>query len=186
MAVATIAAIVNRPQAEGDLASPGGETTKLASFARLTTAMLLLWLVLAGGDGIVFGLAAVAVVALLSQLAHPRPGPRLSVTGLLRFSGFFVVQSFAGGVDVAARALHPRMPLAIRRHRHRFAALPGPARTLFTGVISLLPGTLAVRPDGPHHLLIHSIAGDPHSQAAALERRAARVFAPSHRVEHDS
>lgn len=158
-------------------------TRTFARFVRLTATLVLLWLVLAGGDGIVFGLAASAATALLSQLAFPRAGRVPSVTGLVVFAGYFVAQSFVGGVDVAVRALHPRLPLRIRRYHHRFAVPPGPARTLFTGIISLLPGTLAVRPDGSDHLLIHSIAGSPRAQAEDLERRAAGLFVPADPVE---
>lgn len=155
------------------------------SFVRRTAALLLLWLVLTGGEGVVFGLAAAAVTALVSRLTFPQRGPGASPAGLLRFTGYFLVRSFLGGVDVAARAVHPRLPLRIQRHRHPFAVPPGPARTLFTGAISLLPGTLAVRPAGPHHLLIHSIAGDPRSQAGDLERRAAGVFPPADTRRHE-
>ncbi|MFW6057123.1 MAG: Na+/H+ antiporter subunit E, partial [Chloroflexota bacterium] len=122
-----------------------------------------------------FGFMAVAATLLISQRLAPIPRATLSVPGLARFVGFFLWGSLAGGVDVASRALLPRLPLDIHEHWHRFRLPPGPPRAVLVGSISLMPGTLSVRLIGDA-LLVHSIAGDPLNRLVQLEHRVADMF----------
>ena len=75
---------------------------------------------------------------------------------LLRFAGFFFRQSAIGGVDVAWRALHPRLPLQPGFVACAVRLPPGAARICLTNVISLMPGTLAVRCEGST-LIVHTV-----------------------------
>lgn len=142
----------------------------------LTVLLGLLWLALAGGRGLAFGLVAVLVTAALSRWLTPMQYTRFSLPGLMRFVPWFLMQSLVGGFDVARRALHPCLPLAIREVDHSLALPPGQARSVFIGVLSLLPGTLACDLNGDR-LRVHSLTGDPHAALAALERRIAALYA---------
>lgn len=140
--------------------------------------MIMLWLVLAGGELKTwwFGLPASALGAGISIRLLTERG-LWSVKGLVRFVPFFIYQSLEGGFDVARRALHPRMPLEPAIVRYSVRLPEGPASVFLAGVISLLPGTLTARLDAGH-LLVHVLdAGLPVVQKLrTLEERVGGLF----------
>lgn len=103
----------------------------------------LVWAVLSGGaaDSWLVGGPAVLMASWLS--CHMLPPLRWSARGVLRFWGFFLLESWRGGVDVARRTFHRDLPLdpGIVRHRHRVS--PPAARVSVANTVSLLPGTLS-------------------------------------------
>lgn len=117
--------------------------------------MMLLWLVLTGGElqKLWFGLPAAAISAGISTRLMKEWRLR-SLKGLVFFVPFFIRQSLEGGFDVAMRALHPRMPLEPALINYPVRLPEGAASVFLAGVISLLPGTLTTQlSDG--HLRIH-------------------------------
>src|SRR5690606_30734280 len=79
----------------------------------------------------------------------------------------FAWQSLIGGIDVARRAFHPRLP--IRPGRLRIAVeLPEGGRVALGGELSLMPGTLAAGCDGDH-LLVHVLDLDQDIESAVRE-----------------
>lgn len=141
------------------------------------TVLFLLWLVFDGFDGWPVGLfAALVGGAIAAGLAEGKPF-RWNPLRLAGFAGFFVVESFRGGIDVAWRSLHPRLPIAPRFFEHEIAVPRGQPSTLLISVISLLPGTLSaelVRDE--HVLVVHTLAGGGRDSVERLERRIARLF----------
>ncbi len=147
----------------------------------------LVWWMLAEGreDGWGVGLIfiALAVAASLRLTAPaPRAGARgiaagLSPAGLLAYAGFFLAQSVRGGFQVAAMALRPRLALAPALFEIPLRLPPGPALTLLTGTLSLLPGTLSVRLDGAT-LCLHALDGrlPIEHEVRAAEAHIARLF----------
>jgi len=126
--------------------------------AKLAMLSMLLWWLLSRGDiqSLFAGLFAVAAAVLVARrLGSGTPG-RLRFRAVPRFFLYFLLESLRGGFDVAARALRPRLDL-----QPGFIELPlgvrgdGP-RALAALVVSLLPGTLAVRL-GPRSLTLHVI-----------------------------
>jgi multicomponent Na+:H+ antiporter subunit E len=123
---------------------------KLLALAQRIAAYVALGWIVAEGDlsgwavllPILFAVATVDAVA-----SNWRPWSFRPVAAL-RFTLFFFVQSVRGGVDVALRAVHPRLPIApdIVQFSTRLSA--GPARVLLANTVSLLPGTLAVQLEG--------------------------------------
>jgi multicomponent Na+:H+ antiporter subunit E len=107
-------------------------------------AFLALWLVLAGADVADLPAAAVAVVAATwaSLRLLPPGSSRLSPSALAKLTLRFAYQSVAAGVDVAWRALDPRLPLRPGFVRYPVRFPPGAARNAFTTLTSLLPGTV--------------------------------------------
>lgn len=118
------------------------------------------WVVLTEAEPSGFGFgAAVVTLALLAGLLLPASrAPRWSVPGLVRFAAVFVIGSLEGGVDVARRALAPGLPLTPAVVRYPLRLPAGPARNLFMGTLSLMPGTLSVDLDGAD-LAVHVLVG---------------------------
>jgi multicomponent Na+:H+ antiporter subunit E len=88
----------------------------------------------------------------------PRPWP------LLRLGLRFLIQSLLAGLDVARRALDPRLPMSPSLLRQPTALTPGPRRALFGALTSQVPGTLAVGSGDRDALLYHCL---DHPQDAA-------------------
>jgi multicomponent Na+:H+ antiporter subunit E len=149
--------------------------------------MLMLWLILTGGELKTwwFGLPSAGIVAVISTRLQ-KTAHRWSVKGLLRFVPFFVLQSLEGGFDVARRALHPRMPLEPVMVSYSVRLPEGPASVFLGAVISLLPGTLtAEMKDG--FLFVHVLdAGLPAAQKLQiLEQRVGGLFGIEVRNEEE-
>ncbi|NKI35615.1 Na+/H+ antiporter subunit E [Wenzhouxiangella sp. XN79A] len=102
----------------------------------------LLWLVLAGPDpvGLAFGAVAVLGATALS-LRLLRPAPSRAPWRALGLLPGFVWRSLLGGIDVARRALDPRLPLAPAWNAVP-CRLPAGGRFIIGAEFSLMPGTL--------------------------------------------
>ena len=139
---------------------------------------LCLWLVLAGAALDDIPAAAIAVVAATWASLHLlEPGTsRRSYGAISRLALLFLYHSIVAGVDVARRALDPRLPL-----RPGFVAYPtrlprGQRRNVFATLTSLLPGTV---PAGEEHaqLLYHCLDVELPVVAELAEEEAALVRA---------
>lgn len=105
----------------------------------------LFWWVVTMGEprSWVVGLPAVVMATMLSVTLLPAHTWRWRILGAARLLGYFLWQSVIGGLDVAWRALHPRLPLSPGLYTYPLRLTPGPARTFFINIVSLLPGTLS-------------------------------------------
>jgi multicomponent Na+:H+ antiporter subunit E len=105
------------------------------------------------------------LVGVLAALMASAVSLRLLPTGQWTFrpivlAGFavrFLQQSIWAGIDVAWRALDPRLPLRPGFVRYQPQLPPGPARNVFLTITSLLPGTLPCGPDDESDLAIHCL-----------------------------
>ncbi len=97
------------------------------------------------------GAALLSLRLLPPSSRAPRPWP------LLRFALRFVTQSVVAGVDVARRALDPRLPLDPGLLVQPTTLPRGTARALFGAAASQVPGTLAVAADDDDDLLFHCL-----------------------------
>jgi multicomponent Na+:H+ antiporter subunit E len=74
----------------------------------------------------------------------------------------FAWQSVVAGIDVAWRALDPRLPLRPGFVVYPIRLQPSPARNAFLTLASLLPGTLPTGLDENGALLVHCLdVGQP-------------------------
>ncbi|HEY2257581.1 MAG TPA: Na+/H+ antiporter subunit E [Variovorax sp.] len=156
----------------------GRPAPALPSTARITLArallFALLWAVLmpsAKAADLAVGLIAVALATWTSlRLLPPRAG-HVRMAALLAFVPHFLWQSVLAGVDVARRALSPRMRLRPGFIDYRVGFPPGLARNEFASITSLMPGTVPVA-DEEGHIVIHCLdVGAPVAEQMAAEER---------------
>lgn len=147
--------------------TPSGDNVTRAAVLR-TAGFLALWAILTLGNpadlpaGIVTAFAATWVSLRLLQ---PRSS-RLSPVALVAFLARFFSQSAVAGLDVAWRALDPRMPLHTGFIVFRTRLREGRERSTFCALASLLPGTLPADAQPEGNLLVHCLDVE---QAVAVE-----------------
>jgi multicomponent Na+:H+ antiporter subunit E len=133
---------------------------------------LVFWLVLAGINPGDLPAAAVAVAAATFVSLHLLPPGRrhLSPLGVTRLALRFPFQAVIAGVDVARRALDPRLPLRPGFVTYSPRLPPGNARDAFCALASLMPGTLPADTDADGTLLVHCLdIGQPAAAQLAVE-----------------
>jgi len=95
---------------------------------------------------------------------HPRPA------ALARLALRFLRQSVIAGVDVAWRALDPRLPVRPGFVVYPVRLAPGPARNAFSALASLVPGTVPAGAAEGGALLVHGLdVGQPVAAQLATE-----------------
>ena len=138
-----------------------------------------LWWSLTGGAAAswLVGAPFVAAAAAASHRLWPAGTGWWSVAALVRFVGFFLRESARGGLDVARRALAPRMPLDPGTLELTCRLPRGPAEVFLVDVVSLLPGTLSVDLRG-RVLTLHVLdrAAPAEADLRALEELVAAIF----------
>jgi multicomponent Na+:H+ antiporter subunit E len=155
----------------------------LRSVSRLAVIAIALWLVMTEGaevgpEAIVLLAAAVAA----GMYYGPTHIYRWRPWQLVRFLLHFLHRSLLGGIDVALRAIRPRMPAQSILVRRPVRVPKGQPRTLLVSAISLMPGTLTADVEGDE-LVLHLLAPEMEREVDALEARVAALFAPGERVE---
>jgi multicomponent Na+:H+ antiporter subunit E len=145
-----------------------------------TTGFLGFWLILFGlGPADLVVAVFAALVATWVSLRLLPPGEfRFRPVALAEFVLRFLYKSIVAGIDVAWRALDPRLPLRpgfVVYHTH---LPPGMTRNAFCTETSLLPGTLPCGSDEKGGLVIHclDVTQPVVEQLAAEEALFTRAF----------
>jgi multicomponent Na+:H+ antiporter subunit E len=139
---------MNLPNRRQPFATPGrpnDRPARIASSAILRTVMLLgLWVILIGTDLIDLGAGFLAAIAATSASLRLMPPQRWNVRPLRATALVlrFLRQTTVAGLDVAWRALDPRLPLQPGIVTYRPHLPPGMKRDTFLSIMSLMPGTL--------------------------------------------
>jgi multicomponent Na+:H+ antiporter subunit E len=117
------------------------------------------WLVLTGADAgdLAAGLFAAVAATWASLRLMPAQQWSLRPIKLAEFVLHFLRQSIAAGIDVALRALDPRLPLRPDFVVYQTRLAPGTRRDTFCAIMSLLPGTLPCGPAEGNGLNIHCL-----------------------------
>jgi multicomponent Na+:H+ antiporter subunit E len=152
--------------------------TALARFAGFSA----LWVVLirsAQPADLVVGALTAAVATWTSLRLLPPAAGRLKFAALAARLPRFLWQSVLAGIDVARRALHPRLPLATGFVTYRTGLPRGQARNTFATVTSLLPGTVPLA-DEETGIVYHCLdtAQPVADQLAADERAYGKALEP--------
>ena len=136
------------------------------------------WYALLEGDhaGLAFGVPVVIAATIASLMLCPREAPatHLRPVESARLASSFAVGSLRGGLDVALRALSPRVSLSPAVVPYATELTPGPTHRLFTSLVTLMPGTLSIQAEARRvrvHVLVDREAID--QDLATLERRVA-------------
>jgi multicomponent Na+:H+ antiporter subunit E len=104
---------------------------------------------------------------------------QLRLTGLISFVPFFFWRSLCGSIDVARRALHPKMPLEPAFIDYSLSLPNGAPRLFMANVVSLLPGTLSAELlEGCLKVHVLDAKADVVGELQSLESRVAATFAP--------
>lgn len=140
-------------------ASHASSPRALRSAAARAAGYLMLWLILSGADPASLPAGAVAAIAATwtSLRLLPVRSWRISPAPMTSLIFRFLHQSLIAGVDVARRALDPRLPLQIGFVTYPTHLTPGTARNTFCTLSSLLPGTLPVNSCENDSLLVHCL-----------------------------
>jgi multicomponent Na+:H+ antiporter subunit E len=145
------------------------------SFIR-TAGFLAFWVILFGLNPAAFLVGALAAVIATWTSLRLLPAGQWSFrpVALTQLVLSFLRQSIVAGMDVAWRALDPRLPLRLGFVIYQPQLPPGPTRNAFCTMASLLPGTLPCGPDQNGNLVIHcldvcqAVADDLAAQEASL------------------
>lgn len=143
-----------------------------ASAALRATVLFVVWMVLTDGRpaDMPVGLIAAGIATWVSLHLLPPTPARPSPVALLALSGRFLWASLISGIDVARRALDPRLPIKPGIIVHRTTLPPGAARDAFRALMCLQPGSLPVESWDEDGFLIHCLDTDmPVTQAFAME-----------------
>ena len=163
-------------------AETGALPTPPAARALLLRAALfaLLWLVLGEADPGSWSVGLPAVVIAAGLSLRLLPPAALSLRGIALLPPFFLWHSLRGGIDVAWRALHPRMPIDPTLIEYRLRLQSVLQRACMIDIICLLPGTLSATLEGDT-LTVHVLnrhAGIE-NELEALETVIAGIFGAS-------
>jgi multicomponent Na+:H+ antiporter subunit E len=134
----------------------------IASLTLRLAAAGIIWWALAGeipgGAGAVVAVAAVAVTAIAGLTLIDRGARRPRIHRMPRFAAFFLWRSALGGIDVARRAVTPRVAVDPGFVDYDPRLPEGTARALYIAVVSVMPGTLVAEDLTPGGVLrVHII-----------------------------
>lgn len=141
----------------------------------------LVWVFLTGARGWGFALVLVPAASAMSVALGARL-PAVYWRRLPVFVGWYLRALWAGGWDVARRALHPRLPLAPAWVDYTFTCPNPRVRLLLSALVGLLPGTFATHYAGERlsiHVLDHT---QPWAEVVCqLEAQLARLLGDADR-----
>ena len=147
----------------------------------------LFWVIVAGFKplDLMVGLLAALVTTWLSLTLMPPGHGRVRPVKLLKYALRFFRQSIVAGIDVARRALDPRMPLQPGFISCRAQLPEGRTLNAFYTVSSLLPGTLPTGTDASGTTAIHCLDVTQPVARQLAEEEALFAEALGERRSHD-
>ena len=134
------------------------------------------------------GLPTVLLTLFVLDRLWPQPRQlwQIQTARLPGFAIWFLWHSLRGGLDVARRALQPRMPLHPGFVRYQLTLEPGPSRVFLVNCLSLLPGTLSAELNGDE-LILHALdtGADVLAEARRAELRVKKLYAIAKGSSHE-
>ncbi len=145
---------------------------------RLVAASTLGWWILAGNAGWPFGIAVIAITTATGLMIGSARAPVPSPMAALSFAAFFFRNSLYGSIDVAYRAVHPRLPFKSAWIGYPLRLPPGAPRILYINVLTLMPGTLCadLKDNVTIVHLLHAQGEMVTKELSALEEHVAALF----------
>lgn len=112
-----------------------------------------LWILLAEGAGLAFGVIVVITSSIISLYLTPSP-PSFRLRYLPHFVIFFVMEMAIGGWDVARRAISPSLPIKPNWVVYSLQDSPEHIKLMLSALVGLMPGTLSTQYKN-HQLYLH-------------------------------
>ena len=141
--------------------------------------LTILWSIIAKGalSSWVVGLPCIVAAVVAYQRLRVDGKPALQIRLIPGFSVWFLWHSLRGGIDVAWRALQPKVQLQPGFLHYRLTLPPGPARLFLVNVVSLLPGTLSADIEGDV-LVLHALdtGSDVTTEVHEAETRVSALY----------
>ncbi|HYW75729.1 MAG TPA: Na+/H+ antiporter subunit E [Gammaproteobacteria bacterium] len=113
-----------------------------AVFLRRLAVLSIAWLLIVKGAASSWWIGAPVVVLAVAATLPIRSSNPVVWWQLLQFIPFFLGRALSGGMDVAWRALHPRLPLKPGVIKYPLRLPHGLPRVVMANTVNLLPGTL--------------------------------------------
>jgi len=136
----------------------------------------LLWLVLAGTEGLAFGALLVIAATCISLNLAPAP-PAFQLRYLPHFVIFFVTEMAIGGWDVARRALSPSLPIKPEWVVYPLQDNSERIKLTLSALVGLMPGTLATQYHNQQlHLHVLDSTQDWQTVVTKLEQQLSRLM----------
>jgi multicomponent Na+:H+ antiporter subunit E len=160
---------MNASEEQGRRADRAGT---LGSAISRSIGFFFFWLVLTGADpsDLVAGLIAAVAATWVSLRLMPVQPWDLRPIRLAGYVLHFLRQSITAGMDVAWRALDPRLRLQPGFVVYQAQLPPGTTREAFCAIMSLMPGTLPCGPAEGNGLTIHCLdVTQPVAEQLAVE-----------------
>ncbi|MFW2373703.1 MAG: Na+/H+ antiporter subunit E [Gammaproteobacteria bacterium] len=138
---------------------------------------LLIWWALTDGATNSWWIGVPAVLLALMSSAMLLPPIDFVWYQFLRFVPFFLMYSLRGGIDVAWRAFHPRMPIYPDLVEYPIRLPPGLPRVFLANTVNLLPGTLSAALE-QNIMKIHVLDSRQNflAELESVEQSVARIF----------
>jgi multicomponent Na+:H+ antiporter subunit E len=154
-----------------------GKGYKGSTIATRGLVFSLIWWVLTNGDASSWWIGVPAVVLAVMASIALIPPVSLVWSACFRFVPFFLARSLMGGIDVAWRVFHPRLPIAPDLIEYTLRLPPGMAQVIMVNTLSVLPGTLSVEL-GQSVVKMHvlDVGSDFKSEIVAIEQHVARML----------
>ena len=126
---------------------------------------------------LVMGLPIILAALIVTRYLPALPVFAMRPVEAAHFLLYFSRQSILGGVDVAWRALHPRIPLAPGFVEYQLRLTNDFAAMFFANTVSMLPGTLSVDLRDKQ-VTVHALDRnqDIRKNLRLLEQRVAELF----------
>jgi multicomponent Na+:H+ antiporter subunit E len=160
------------------LTGAGSVSTSLIGSEALRRFVIYLafWLVLIqfSAVNLIVGIVTSVAATWFSFRLQPAPAGQISYVALVRLTLHSLWQSLVAGLDVARRALNPRLPLEIGYVRYRTNLSDGGWLNAFRAVTSLQPGTLPVNAEDERDIVFHCL--DVRQPIAADLAKAEELF----------
>ena len=152
-------------------------TTIWPSIVFRSLMFLLIWWVLTDGSAASWWIGLPAVLFAVITSSALVPPVHLAWLECIKFIPFFLRHSMTGGIDVAWRAFHPRLPITPDLIEYPLRLPQGLPSVLMVNIVNLLPGTLSAALD-QNLMKVHILdsTNDVTGELASVEEKVARVF----------
>lgn len=117
------------------------KTSHAPSLILRTLIFSVIWWVITYGNLSSWWIGMPAVVIAVITSKYLMTTTNINWYELFKFSPYFISRSLAGGIDVARRAFHPKLPIAPVLIEYPLRLPNGLPHVFFINTVSLLPGT---------------------------------------------